>query len=88
MLYTKRRDVENMEITEIVFSVLSIKNYQLILFHKLRYSFLAYRIRKSEVFAWDRNSHLAHVISPKKENNHMNSVYIGCIGRRATLSLG
>ena len=27
---------------------------------------LAYQIRKSEVFAWDRNSYLTHVISPRR----------------------
>ena len=50
--------------------------------------FLAYRIRKSKVFAWDRNSYLTHVTSPQKENFHVNSVCIGCIGRHVTLLLG
>ena len=31
------------------------------------YYFLAYRVRKSEFFAWDRNSYLTHVIWPKKK---------------------
>ena len=50
--------------------------------------FLAHRIRKSEVFTWDRNSYLTHVISPQKEFFHVNSVCIGCIGRHETLSVG
>ena len=29
---------------------------------------LAYRIRKSEVFAWDRNSYLTNAIPPPKRN--------------------
>ena len=48
---------------------------------------LASRIRKSEVFAWDRNSYLTHVVSLKKENIHNNSVSTGCIGHCATMSL-
>ena len=51
-------------------------------------TFLAYRIRKSEVFACDRNSYLTHVISPQKETFHVNLVCIGCIGCHATLPLG
>ena len=54
--------------------------------------FLAYRIRNSEFFAWDRNSYLTHVISLmgriEKEKYHVDSVCIGCIGRHVTLSLG
>ena len=53
-----------------------------------REKFFAYRKRKSEVFAWDRNSYLTHVISPQKEIFHVNAVCIGCIGRHVTLSLG
>ena len=49
---------------------------------------LAYRIRKSDVFAWDRNSYLTHVISPQKETFQVNLVCIGCTGRHATLPLG
>ena len=49
---------------------------------------LAYRIRKSEVFVWDRNSYLTCIISPQKETFHVNLVCIGCIGCHATLSLG
>ena len=53
---------------------------------------LAYRIRNSEFFAWERNSYLTHVISPmgriEKENYHVDSVCIGCIARHVTLSLG
>ena len=36
-----------------------------------RQVFVAYWIRKSEVFAWDRNSYLTHVISPQKEIFHV-----------------
>ena len=50
--------------------------------------FLAHQIRKSEVFAWDRNSYLTHVISPQKDIVHLNSVCTGCIGHLVTLSLG
>ena len=32
------------------------------------------RMRKSEIFVWDRNSYLTHVISPKKETFRVNSV--------------
>ena len=48
---------------------------------------LAYQIRKSEVFAWNRNSYLTHVISPQKEFFHVNLVCIGCIGRNVTFTL-
>ena len=50
--------------------------------------FLAYQIRTSQVFAWDKNSYLPHIISPKKENFHVNLVCIGCIEHLSTLSLG
>ena len=54
--------------------------------------FLAYQIRKSEVFALDRNSYLTHVILPmgriKKKKVHMNLVCTGCIGCHVTLLLG
>ena len=54
----------------------------------LVYYILAHRIRKSKVFAWDRNFYLTHVISPLKECFHVNSVCTGCLGRHITLSLG
>ena len=44
---------------------------------------LAYQIRKSKVFAWDRNSYLT-----QKRKFSSEFVCIGCIGRHATLSLG
>ena len=50
-------------------------------------AFHIYWIRKSQVFTWDRSSYLTPVMSPKKENCHLNSVCIGCKGRRITLSL-
>ena len=56
--------------------------------------FFAYRIRKSDVFAWDKNSYLFNVISPmgwikkRKENVHVKSVWIAYIGCHVTLSLG
>ena len=60
--------------------------------HKLLWrsveNILAHRIRKSEVFAWDRNSYLTHVISPQKEIVHVNWVRSGCLGHHVTLSLG
>ena len=49
--------------------------------------FLAYQLRKSEVFAWDRNSY-PPMGEIKKETFHVNSVCIGCIGRHVTLLLG
>ena len=48
----------------------------------------SYRIRKSEVFAWDKHSYLTHVISPQKETFHVYSVCNGCIGCHAIFSLG
>ena len=70
----------------------TISEWVMHIFCEQRIIILAYRIRKSEVFTWDRNSYLTHVISPmgriNKENFHVNSVCIGCIGRHVTLSLG
>ena len=43
----------------------------------------AYRTRISEIFL-----DIEILISPRKENFHMNSVCIGCIGRHTTFSLG
>ena len=51
------------------------------------FKFLAYRIRKSKFFTWNRNSYLTHFISHQKGTFHVNLACIGCIGRHAPLSL-
>ena len=53
---------------------------------RMLWVFLAYRIRKSEVFAWDRNSYLTHIISHQNDNFNVNSVCNGCIGYHIFLS--
>ena len=47
-------------------------------------TFLAHQIRKSEIFTWDRNSYLNHLILPMvkilKKPNITCDLCIGCIG--------
>ena len=73
-------------------NVRACHKFNLLYYSKMGKWLLAYRIRNSEFFAWDRNSYLTHVISPmgriEKENYHVDSVCICCIGRHVTLSLG
>ena len=65
----------------------TIRHYLRILYLKRKYN-TSLSCIPDKVFAWDRNSYLTHVTSPQKENFHVNSVCIGCIGRHVTLLLG